>query len=429
MALGGGFWSNANKVIPGAYINFVSAARAASRLSARGTAAIAMPLSWGTDNEIFKVTAEDFVDNALNIFGYSTDAPEMKYIRELFRHATTVYFYKLGGGTKATTESGLCTIKHGGKRGNDVTVSIVKNTDSSFEVTTRVEGKEVDTQTVKLITELIDNDFVIWADSGELTASVIAFKNGADAQSSAYQAAYTAFLEKIGQYSFNAIGCISDDSAIREQFIAFTKDMRDAQGVKFQCVLYKAETANYEGIISVENAADLVYWTLGACAACAINRSLDNELYDGELTFKVDYSQQMLKKAIQDGKFMFHRVGDEIHVLMDVNTLTTFTKEKGKDFASNQTIRILDQIGMDIAATFNSKYVGKIQNNTGGRESLWMDIVTYHKELETVGAIENFNPAHITVSAVEDNKKAVSVAAKVQIVNSMAYCYMTVYVS
>ena len=72
-----------------------------------------------------------------------------------------MYFYKLGEGIKATTENGLCTIKHGGKRGNDVTVSIVKNTDGSFEVTTRVEGKEVDTQTAKTITELENNDFVI----------------------------------------------------------------------------------------------------------------------------------------------------------------------------------------------------------------------------------------------------------------------------
>ncbi len=37
----------------------------------------------------------------------------------------------------------------------------------------------------------------------------------------------------------------------------------------------------------------------------------------------------------------------------------TFTEEKGKDFSSNQTMRVLDQIGNDVAALFGTKYLGK----------------------------------------------------------------------
>ena len=47
-------------------------------------------------------------------------------------------------------------------------------------------------------------------------------------------------------------------------------------GTKFQTVVYKKETADYEGIISVENKvlddenlASLVYWVTGAAAGCA----------------------------------------------------------------------------------------------------------------------------------------------------------------
>ncbi|MFR7450132.1 MAG: hypothetical protein ACLUT5_12655 [Butyricicoccus sp.] len=39
MALGGGMYTVQNKVLPGAYINFVSAARASAALGDRGAAA------------------------------------------------------------------------------------------------------------------------------------------------------------------------------------------------------------------------------------------------------------------------------------------------------------------------------------------------------------------------------------------------------
>ena len=40
-----------NKVLPGAYINFVSAARASATLGDRGTAAFPLSLDWGPENE------------------------------------------------------------------------------------------------------------------------------------------------------------------------------------------------------------------------------------------------------------------------------------------------------------------------------------------------------------------------------------------
>ena len=46
MALGGGMYTVQNKVLPGAYINFVSAARASATLGDRGTAAFPLSLDW-----------------------------------------------------------------------------------------------------------------------------------------------------------------------------------------------------------------------------------------------------------------------------------------------------------------------------------------------------------------------------------------------
>ena len=113
--------------------------------------------------------------------------------------------------------------------------------------------------------------------------------------------------------------------------------------------------------------------------------------------------------------------------LEDINSLTTTTVDKGNDFKYNQTIRVVDQIANDIAKLFNTKYLGKIPNNASGRVSLWADIVAHHKELETLQAIESFNPSLLKVEQGA-TKKSVVVNDVITVVNSMAQLYMTVVV-
>ena len=57
---------------------------------------------------------------------------------------------------------------------------------------------------------------------------------------------------------------------------------------------------------------------------------------------------------------MLHDVDGETRVLSDINTFVSITDEKGADFSSNQTIRVLDQIANDIAVLFGTKYLGKV---------------------------------------------------------------------
>ena len=84
---GGGSFTSQNKVLPGSYINFVSAARAAAAVSDRGIVAVPLTLSWGLEKTAFEVTAEDFQKNCMAIFGYPYDAPELLPLREVFRYA------------------------------------------------------------------------------------------------------------------------------------------------------------------------------------------------------------------------------------------------------------------------------------------------------------------------------------------------------
>lgn len=121
-------------------------------------------------------------------------------------------------------------------------------------------------------------------------------------------------------------------------------------------------------------------------------------------------------------------MGDEVRVLEDINTLVTFTEEKQSDFSYNQTVRVLDQIGNDIAALFGNRYLGKIPNDEAGRISFWNDIVTRFKELLRIRAIENFNADDIAVTKGEGKKSIVAVCP-VTPVNAMAQLYVAVVVS
>lgn len=430
--LGGGSFTAQDKILPGAYINFVNAASAASMLGGRGTVAVPMVLDWGPEKEVFEVTAEDFPKKSQDIFGYSYEDPAMLPVRELFRNMTKGIFYRLNGGVKASNDFG--TAKYSGARGNGLMTVISKHVDdeSKFDVKTFLGGKEIDSQTVRSAVDLKDNNYVTFKKDAALMETAGTSLSGGSDGSSVIGEEYADFLEKIESYSFHVLCCPAAEEQVKALFTAFTKRMRDENGIKFQTVLYQYSQADYEGIISVENQAvenpaGLIYWLAGAEAACAVNKTVENKVYDGEYTVKADYTQIQLADGIKAGKLFFHKVGDEIRVLMDINTLVRYTTDKGEDFASNQTVRVLDQIGNDIAAIFNNRYLGKVPNDDAGRVSLWNDIVTYGKKLADIRAIEVITADDVIVEKGQ-SKRSVTVQFPVEPINCMSQLYMTVVV-
>ena len=166
----------------------------------------------------------------------------------------------------------------------------------------------------------------------------------------------------------------------------------------------------------------------GAEAGCNVNASVSNKKYDGDYIIDTKYTQSQLEGGIKAGQFLFHKADNEVYVLTDINSLVSVTTEKNEDFQSNQVIRVLDQIGNDIAVLFNKKHNGKSRNNNSGREALWKDIVAHHQELERVEAIENFDPKAVTVEKGL-TKKSVIVTDPVTPVAAMEILYMTVIVA
>lgn len=433
MALGGGVFLTQNKVLPGSYINFVSAARASATLSDRGVVALPIALDWGKEGEVFTITQEDFQKNSLKILGYDYTAAEIMPFREVFLNAVKVHVYNLNaGGVKATSD--LATAKYAGTRGNALKYVVSANVDNEGkkDVVLYMGSTKVDAQTVASAAELVDNEYVVYNKEAELAetagTSLAGGTNGEALTGASYQAA----LDKLEAYNFNVLACPSKEAEIIALFVAFTKRLRDQVGVKFQTVVYQT-AADYEGIISLENAVEgddeiaLVYWLAGAEAGCAVNRSCTNKKYDGELAVVCNHTQSELEAGILAGKLMFHRVEDEVRLLTDVNTFVSVTDEKSEDFSSNQVIRVIDQCANDTASIFNTKYLGKVQNDKSGRVSLWNDIVSHRRQLQTIRAIEDYNPDNLIVEQ-GNSKKAVAVTEVLKPTVAMEKLYMTIVI-
>lgn len=435
MALGGGSFTTQNKTLPGAYINFVSAASASAALSDRGIATMPLELDWGVENEVFEVTNEDFQKNSLKVFGYTYDNDKLKGLSDLFISARTLYAYRLNsGGDKAT--NAFATALYGGKRGNDLKIVIQANADDSakFDVATHLGTVKVDVQTVTTAADLVANDYVVFKEDATLAVTASTPLTGGT-NGTVDGTAHQAYLDKIESYTYNTMGVVVTDDITKKLYVAFNKRLRDELGIKFQLVIYNY-AADYMGVINVKNKttdtdwseASLVYWVTGAECGCEVNKSCQNKKYDGAFSVNTAYTQNQLIAAIKAGELVLHRVNSDIRVLEDINSMVTTSDTQGDVFKDNQTIRVIDQLGNDDAVLFNTKYLGTVPNTPSGRMSLWSDLVKIRQTLQELGAIENFADSDVSI-AQGNTKKSVVVTGAIEVVNAMGKLYMTVTVA
>lgn len=463
MALGGGVWVTQNKILPGSYINVVSADSGNVALGERGYAAIALPLGSNeseTAGTVVRIESRDFYGRPKEILPNAPEAT-MRALREMFKNATTVYVYDSFVGTVPATKAKVTITLDGTNpttgiviTGGTTTVSQLGDLtagtatlENTFTLTLNGAAKDWTTDAEDVVaagaTIVLDAKT-----AGPLVAGVKSALDGIGGTSNLVVTDGKASTQKeapdvgtictaLENYYFNVLAAYTDDQEDIEAYIGNVKTWRDQVGKKVQVVVYNADTApDSEAVINVVSTVSdegvephaLVAWVAGAEAGCAVNASCTNKLYNGELTIVCEDTQIELEDRIMDSEFVFHVVYDEVRVLEDINSLKSFTVDKNEDFKSNQTIRVIDQIANDIAKLFNTKYLGVIPNDQAGRISLWADIVKHHQELETMRAIENFDSSLVTVEP-GNTKKAVVVHDAVIPVNAMAQLYMTVVIS
>lgn len=432
--LGGGTFTEQNEILPGSYINIISAARAAES-SERGTVTMPFILDWGQPGKVFKVTVEDFGKRSMELFGYSQDHKKLQSMREVFKNANILYAYRLiNNGVAATSK--MAVARYPGIRGNDIRIAIAANIDDADkkDVITYLGDIKVDKQTVAAAADLKDNNFIVFNKDETLENTPNEKLEGGTNGDAITGTEYQGYLDAMESYSFTTMGTTATDEAVKALFASYTKRMSEEVGAKFQCVLFRYP-ADYEGVISLQNKvldigmeeSALIPWLLGAEGGCALNRSVTNKTYNGEYSVDTALTQKELEESLAEGRLVFHSVGNETRVLKDVNTLVTYTETKNAGFSSNETIRVMYQIASDIAYLFNSKYLGKIPNDDSGRLSLWNSIVNYHQKLERMQAIMDFNANDVTVGPGEKINSVV-VTDYITIMKTMEQLYMTVVV-
>lgn len=430
MALGGGTFLVQNKVLPGAYINFVSRPRAMGNLGERGVVCACMEMDWGMEG-MQTVEAADFRTDSKALFGYDYLDDRMKDMRELFLHAKKVHLYRLNSGEKAKATEGNLTVtaKYAGERGNDICVAIAANVDQEgqFDVETYLETEMVDSQTAANIEDLTENAYVTFGGKGALTAAAGLYLTGGTTVA-ATGSAYTDFLETAEAEDFNVLVYNGSNETTKKLFVNFTKRMREEEGVKFVTVLHDFAEADHEGVISVGTARELVYWVAGATAGAEVNESLTNAVYDGEYEVHAKLKKSEYIKGIQAGQFLFYEEDGKLRVLRDINSFTSFETAKNSDFSGNRVVRVLDSIANDVANIFSKYYLGKQSNNANGRNLLKAEILAYHEQLLKIEAIENFTAEDITVEKGVE-KQDVVVYESVQPVDAMEKLYMKVEVA
>lgn len=425
-----------NKKLGGTYQNFISQRRSFLNLSARGFVALPLPLSWGAD-DVMTITAEDFQRNTLGLLGYAYDSEEMKPLREVFRNSHTVYLQALKGADAVAAQNTFATAKYKGTRGNALQIAVRTNVDTptAFDVQTLLDGRVVEEQiAVTTAANLVDNDFVVFKKDATLAINAgLALTGGTDGavDITVHQAA----LEELEQFNFNVLICDSTEATVKALYVAYTNRLRNDVGLKFQLVAQGLVTPNSEGIIDVfnestEGASKLVYWIGGASAGVAVNASNENKLYDGEypVSFEGAKTKTQLIALIEGGKYVIQRSNSEARVLADINSFTEFTPEKNEDFSLNQVIRVLDQIAVDTANIFNTRYLGKVPNDADGRLSLWSDIVAHRNELNRLRAIQNYDPKELSVTQGVQ-KNGVAATEVIETAVAMSKLYITTVVA
>lgn len=423
---GGRFDRLVGKERPGTYINFESGRdNNAISTGTRGTVIVPLPKAmYGPAKQFIKLTSES-PDAEAATFGYSIydNDPnrQMLLIREAFKNATTVYVYILTEGKKAKAEIVMTTqeadeeagaeavtnkltaiAKHGGSRGNSLTVTVSANPVGGYDVLIHLGGSKVtEYEGLETVEDLIaqDNPYVTFSGTGSLGENAgVNLADGSDGETSNVD--ITDFIDAWDKVKFNTV-CFpfNGEESVSVKQAAYTKIkyMRDSMGKGVQVVIPDAKGMDYEGVINVTNSvsldgddlshAEACAWVAGATAGATNKQSLTYRLYAGATSVVDPKGNEEAIAAIKAGEFFFSVNEDsEVIVEYDINSLITFADKKDKSYRKNRIIRVYDTFQEAVQLNFPPN---KYDNNADGWDIMEGIGKTILKQFEDAGAITN----------------------------------------
>ncbi len=201
---------------------------------------------------------------------------------------------------------------------------------------------------------------------------------------------------------------------------AWIKEMREDKKKTFKAVLPNS-ASDHEGIINftTDNILSTISETVfkvgeyttriaGMLAGLPLSRSSTYYVFDDIL--ECDYPLDA-DNRVDNGEFIIIFDGDEFKAGRGVNSFTSFSAEKGKDFSKIKIVEGIDLYNDDIRETFEKYYVGKFRNDYDNKQALVSAINAYNRELEGDVLDKSYdNKTQIDVQAQENylNKKGIS---------------------
>ncbi|MEG0944849.1 MAG: phage tail sheath family protein, partial [Angelakisella sp.] len=281
-----------------------------------------------------------------------------------------------------------------------------------FHVVTWRGSIELERQLVTAVSELKSNDWIAFSKTGaeDTLAANAGTPLAGGADGTVANADHVKALEAFGMQQLGAIACPSNETEVKDLYVAFAKRMVQEDGNYLQVVVPDSMTADFEGVISVKNGVVLedtttitnvqaTAYVAGATAACPLTESLTNATYVGAVDVDTRYTRTQQEDFARSGQMVFlppAQGGIQATIQKDINSLVTFTNTKTYALSKNKIIRTLFYICDSITALGN-RFKGVMANNEDGRAQLKAAILELFRDLEKQSVLRDVSPEDITV--------------------------------
>lgn len=451
--MAGGTWTTQNKVRPGAYIRFKSAAGADLKPGDRGTVTMCKALSWGPVGQVIEIEAG--ADTTV-FTGYGIAEPQNLFLREIFKGTDRtpgpkkllLYRPSVAGMEAAkaaippaeeSAGSLTVTANYPGSRGNSISVIVSEETGGGFLVSTVVDNEVVDQQKVETVEGLKANAWVTFS-GGPLAATAgVTLSGGKDGEDVLPASAYSSYLEAIEPYPFDVMIYDGTDETAKTALASFVKRMAEENGQYSQLAAADLSNPDSMYVINVKSGAVLsdktvltpeqvTWWFGGATAGARYNESLTYARYPGAVGVTTKLTNSGYAQALQAGQLVLSADDGFVKVEQDINSMVTFSQDFGKPFRKNRVLRLCSTIANDIYRQFSRNFIGVVHNNPPGRSRFKAVIVGYLLDIQDNGGIQNFTAADVEVLPGEEID-SVAINLAIQVADAVEKIYMTVVVS
>ena len=345
------------RVLPGVSVETVAGERAAQQ-GVTGVVAMPLTLPWGA-----KVTELSPSDDTRVSLGYRRSDPALKLVNEVLNHANRLILYRLNTGTQATgTISSGLTAKamYGGARGNDLSV-IVEAAGDGWMVKTYLDTVEMDSQTVTSAVGFTANGLITLEGEGALAAKTVKLTGGADGDAKSIDT-----------------GTSAEDV---QKLVGYVKERRDPEVCDMiqlvQSVTATDNEAVYHSTVGGKTAdyeltpAEACATMAGILSRCGISDSATNfDDVAGWIDVSTRLTIEQQKARTQAGEILFGLRNGAVKVLYDINSLTTHTSARPKDWHKGLVVRTHDKYAKDLQLLLEEKVIGYRGTRNGIRNSV-----------------------------------------------------------